>query len=199
MSDVLSSLDKPQWRIELCERPVHLGSTIDHLIFGRNLLHPFLAMVDHQNNVQGEIHGIPYDNSQVGRQGRLNKIFEYSTILTTPFYADKPVLFLVDHSPLKKYFPTLRSVFFESTRQYGRADQKKIVMNSDGETINEAWQALENAAERLNGLSLPYNRYGERDGGFNCQATIATILHDTGMHGIKPSGKYAAPGWKIVG
>lgn len=198
MTHVLSTDETPQWRIELCERPVHLGSTVDHLLFGKNLLHPFLAMIDQDNTVRGEIHGIPYDNSQLSRQGRLNKIFEYSTILTTPFYADKPFLFLIEHSPLKKHFPTLRSVFFESARQYARADQRTLIAANDGEAINETWQILESSAERLNDLNLTYNRYGERKGCFNCQATIATILNEAGFHSVRPSGKFAAPGWKLI-
>lgn len=198
MSNLVSENTLPQWRIELCERPVFKGATMDRLLYGKNLSHPFLALLDQNDVVKGEIHGVPYDHTRGFRQGKLNKLFEFSTIYTTPLFFDKPFQALIEHSPFKQHYPTLRSLFFEKARQYDRAAERVVLVESDGETINTLWQDLEASAKRLDALDLPYNRHGARNGSYNCQATIATILKENDLEDILPSGQLATPGWKII-
>jgi hypothetical protein len=189
----------PIWHIELCERPVKLARHLDYALFKRPLSHPFLALIDEDGNVAGEIHLGPYDRtrSTVEKKARtrLNRLFELSTAITGLTGIDKLVRTCVQHTPLHRYYPTIHSTFHSCATQYSRATERQVLICGAQSQINDLWTNLRAQAAEIDLQNLPYDRFGWGRGRHNCQTALAQVMENTGLNVLPLSGRYAAPGW----
>lgn len=191
-------MEKRLWSIELCERPVHLLKQVDRILFGKDLAHPFLVLLDDKDIVRGEIHMIPYDRTAINGISRLSRIFQRCQAFATPVGCDIVLRSVVQYTRWKNAYPVLHSRFYEAARQHDIAIYKKSLLRAPQDRVMASWEQLTQAALRLDSLNLPYDRFGWGRNRYNCQTGIASILAAAGLKSPTLSNRLAVPGWKVI-
>lgn len=174
------------YSIVLCERPVVLGKGFAKLRYNSALSHPFLVLLDQENNPLDEIHGFWWRKGETKHPNKIERRIESIVAASSLIRLEKMVLAIVP----KKLRPTTSVGYGMAQKDFSKAVATYPLIEGTPDKIHDIWHKIIHEGKRIHNQQKPYLRYRH-----NCQTVTAEILDKLGIDRPKTL-KLAAPAWR---